>query len=125
MSARGPRASAAERVAAVRQQDRRSVPARAAGMNEVDALAVQFGGEVAEAVEPCFFLPPVKAGSPMLNELAEERDAGAIVPAGVLHFVGIARGGEASLEVVDVDLWNINRERVHLEVSLFLPPTLM
>src|SRR5215213_9784910 len=86
-------------------------------MNEVNALAVQLGGEVAEAVEPCFFLAPVKAGSPMLNELAEERDAGAIVPAGVLHFVGIARGGEASLEVVDVGLWNVDRERVHLDVS--------
>ena len=37
--------------------------------------------------------------------------------AGVLHFVGIARGGEASLEVVDGGLWNVDRERVHLEVS--------
>src|SRR5688572_22638104 len=87
-------------------------------MNEVDALAVQFGSEVAEAVEPCFFLAPVEAGSPMLNELPEEWDAGAIVPASVLHFVGKARGGEASLEVVDVGLWNVDCERVHLEVSL-------
>src|SRR5687767_5218117 len=82
-------------------------------MNEVDALAVQFDDEVAEAVEPCFFLPPVEAGSPMLNEPAEKQDASAIVPAGVLHFVGIARGSEASLEVVDIGLWNVDREWVH------------
>ena len=73
---------------AVGEDDRGGAGVRAALVDEVDVESVDGGLEMVERVEPSFLVPPVEPRVPVLDQLAEVGQVGAIVPPDALELVG-------------------------------------
>ena len=85
---------------AVRDDQRQRVGVVGAGVDEVDLLAVDLGEEVRPAVEPVFLRAPVERGVPVLAEVLQVREVGAVVPTrcrGSGRASACARGGRGGL----------------------------
>ena len=83
---------------AVRDDQRERVRFGRARVDEVDLLPVDVGEEVRPAVEPLFLHAPVELRLPVLAEVAEVRDVGAVRPnpsPGSGRASGCAPGGRA------------------------------
>ena len=80
-------------------------------MDEVDLLTVDVGEEVRPTVEPLLLRAPVELGAPVVAEVLEVREIGAVVPAAARNLVGPARAREPLAEVVEHGLGNLDPER--------------
>ena len=97
-------------------------------MDEMDSLAVDFGGEVRELVEVRLVRSPVVTGAPVFGEFFEPRQRETVVPAGVGELVGPAGPGEAVVEVVDIGLGDVDLQvvdRLHPDGRLEISQTVL
>ena len=103
----------------VQQQERRRVLVGGADVDEVDGLAVDLGEELRVGVHPLLLGAPVEVVAPVLHHLAEVGDGSSGRPVvgagGVGRLGGVARAGEAGVEVVDGVLGDGHREGAQVE----------
>ena len=83
-------------------------------VDEVDAETVHAGPEVGERVHRALLTPPVESRAPVLDDVPEVGEAGAVVPAGALDLVRPARAAEALPQVVERRLRNVDDEGARL-----------
>ena len=98
----------------VGQQQRQRALVGRAGVDEVEALAVDLGRQVREGVEPCLLGPPVVRRAPVVEELDEERPLGALLPPDPLDLVRQAGAFEPGPEVVEGLLGHVDGVRGEL-----------
>jgi hypothetical protein len=89
---------------AVAEQHRHGVRPRRAQVREVDALAVDLGGELRELVEPPLVRPPVVAVAPVPGQLAQVVAGDAVLPPGTRQLVGPAGRVQPAVQLVQVPL---------------------
>jgi hypothetical protein len=83
-------------------------------MDEVDAETVDIHAAVGERVHRALFTPPVESRAPVLDDVPEVGEAGAVVPAGALDLVRPARAAEALPQVVERRLRDVDDEGARL-----------
>ena len=95
---------------AVEQQQRQRIRVRRALVDEVDVEAVDVRRELVETVQPRFLRPPVEAVAPVLDQLPQIGQAGAVVPVGILQLVRKADRVEPRLQVVEHGVRHVDGE---------------
>ncbi len=95
----------------VREHQRDRVGRRRPGVQEVHAQAGGLGDRAAPPVELGFGGPPVVPVDPVLDHRAQERLVGAVVPSGPIELGGPAGAREASAEIVEVGVGDVDHMR--------------
>ena len=80
-------------------------------MDEMDAQPVDVGGELVEGVEVSFLFTPVVLGEPVLHQLAQIAELGAVVPVGAVELIGETGIDESLAEIVENRLIDGDLER--------------
>ena len=81
-----------------------------ADVDEVDVEPVDLRHELREGVQLCLTLPPVVVGAPVADELLELRQLHALRPVGDRFLVRPAGRRDASAEVDELLLRNVDAE---------------
>ena len=80
-------------------------------VDEVDIESVDGGREVVERVESPFLVPPVVPRLPVVDQLAEIRQVGALAPSDALDLVGETGAGQTFLEICQYRVRHGDHER--------------
>ena len=95
----------------MREQQRERRRPLALDVQEVQVDAVQRHLELRKGVEPRLLRAPVEAVAPVLDQLAQVRDVGAVGPGLAGRLVGEARAREALAQVGDRVVGDVEPER--------------
>ena len=79
-------------------------------MNEVDRLTVDLGGELIESVDPGLLSPPVVTFLPIVRELADFVDVGAVFPGRARQLIGPFRRCQTTLKIGEHNVRNMSFE---------------
>lgn len=95
-------------------------------MNEVDRMAIQFGDELRQRVEPAFRSAPVELPPPVLDDIPQGQARRAVLP-GRADVVGPSRAIQATVEVRQVPFRDVDAKRgdLHFNLKLTICLTLM